>query len=438
MDLEIEPVDMDELVRETLAQLEGQVKAKGKDVELRPDVPAGLPPVETDRAKLKQVIINLVGNALKFTDAGEVAVIVEAEDGLARAIHVRDTGIGIPQDRLDAIFEAFQQADSTTSRKYGGTGLGLTISRSICQMLGYEVDVSSEPGEGSTFTIRFTEGPRARSEDEEPAAEVVVEPEERPARATSVRGFTVLVIDDDADSRVLMTHYLQDFGCDVIAASSAPEGLRLARERRPDLITLDLMMPEMDGWEALRKMKEDPDLREIPVVVVSIVASEDRGSLLGAVDLVTKPVEREDLLRVLWRNLLRHQEGRVMLVEDEEDTRVLLRTYLEDAGLDVVEAANGAEALRTLGRDSPDAIVLDLMMPVMDGMTFLERLREMPEYLGIPVIVVTAKDLSEEDREELHAKASGVIEKGDGVEDRLREYLGLIFRLKGQEQDAGA
>ncbi|HSR41869.1 MAG TPA: response regulator, partial [Longimicrobiales bacterium] len=358
----------------------------------------------------------------------------------ARAIHVRDTGIGIPQDRLDAIFEAFQQADSTTSRKYGGTGLGLTISRSICQMLGYEVDVDSEPGEGSTFTIRLAEGPRARPEAGEPAAapEEVAAPERRPARATSVRGFTVLVIDDEADSRVLMTHYLQDFGCDVLTASSAPEGIRLAREKRPDLITLDLMMPEMDGWEALRKMKDDPELREIPVVVVSIVASEDRGSLLGAVDLVTKPVEREDLLRVLWRNLLRHQEGRVMVVEDEEDTRELLRNYLEDAGLDVVEAANGAEALRTLGRDSPDAIVLDLMMPVMDGMTFLERLREMPEYVGIPVIVVTAKDLTEDDREELHNKASGVIEKGEGVEERLREYLGLIFRLKMQEQDAGA
>ena len=452
MELEIEEVDLDEMVRETLAQLEGQVRAKkGDRVELRPEVPDGLETLETDRAKLKQVIINLVGNALKFTEDGEVAVIVEAggNGNKARAIHVRDTGIGIPEDRLEAIFEAFQQADSSTSRKYGGTGLGLTISRSICQMLGYDMDVSSEVGEGSTFSILLgpdraeaeidDEAPQA--EEEEPGGEEDEEEETRDVVVgpphSAVRGFKVLVIDDEADSRVLMTHFLRDFGCDVVTAASAEEGLAMAREESPDLITLDLMMPEVDGWETLRTLKEDPELRDIPVVVVSIVAAENRGSLLGAVDLVNKPVEREDLLRVLWRNLLRKQGGRVLVVEDDPDARTLFRDFLEDAGLEVVTAENGADALQVIGRESPDAIVLDLMMPVMDGLTFLEKLRERSEYVGIPVIVVTAKDLDEEETEILQDHASGVVSKGDeDVEGRLREYLGTIVQL--QEHDAGA
>jgi len=447
MELDLESVDLDELVRETLAQLEGQVKAKGKSVRLRPEVPPGLEPVETDRAKLKQVVINLVGNALKFTEEGEVAVIVEAEGTRPRKIHVRDTGIGIPPDRLEAIFEAFQQADSSTSRKYGGTGLGLTISRSICKMMGYDLGVESEVGKGSTFSIQLAEEAPARPEDEGSGGGESAEaaPDEG-ARGRGIRKsredgrsripeFKVLVIDDEADSRIVMKHYLRDFGCEVVTASSASEGIELARKTDPDLITLDLMMPEMDGWETLRALKDDPELRGIPVVVVSIVASENRASLLGAVDLVSKPVEREDLLRVLWRNLLHRSAERVMVVEDDPDARELFRTYLEGVGMDVVAAGNGSEALRMIGQESPDAIVLDLMMPVMDGMTFLQRLREIPEFIGIPVIVVTSKELTAEDREELQEKASAVIQKGEQVEDRLKDFFESIFARGGAERE---
>jgi len=450
MELEIEEVDLDELVRETLAQLEGQVRSKGKDVDLRPEVPRDIEPLRTDRAKLKQVIINLVGNALKFTEEGEVAVIVESgENGsYPRKLHISDTGIGIPDDRLEAIFEAFQQADASTSRKYGGTGLGLTISQSICQMLEYEVDVESEVGVGSTFTIDL--GPPAswRGESGEEAVEEVEHPDlpdapvveedgsQQEEVGDGIRNFEVLVIDDEADSRTLMRHFLEEFGCQVTTAASGREGIERARTVVPDLITLDLMMPEMDGWETLRTLKGDPDLKEIPVVVVSIVAGENRGSLLGAVDLINKPVEREDLLRVLWRNLLRTQGvGRVLVVEDDEDTRTVMEEYLEEAGLEVSTAENGADALRLLGRDAPDAVVLDLMMPVMDGMTFLEKLRAQPEYTGLPVIVVTAKELTSEERQRLHEMASGIVPKGEDVEVQLREYLGTLFHL--EEETAG-
>ena len=366
-------------------------------------------------------------------------------------------------------------------------------------MLGYELDVSSEMGVGSTFTIRLQPSATGRHEDrvsargESAVREAreggTVEEEEEPVGArtgssgvdeeagpggdgdrrgggrrqrqketataatggagdatqgaptadrhgvtSAARGFKVLVIDDENDSRVLMRHFLQDFGCEVVTAQSAEEGLTLARTHRPDLITLDLMMPETDGFETLRTLKEDPALREIPVVVVSIVASENRGSLLGAVDLINKPVEREDLLRVLWRNLLRRQGGRVLLVEDDPEARTLYAEYLEEAGLEVVTAENGAEALQMLSRESPDAIVVDLVMPVMDGVTFLDKLREIPEYVGIPAIVVTGRELEGDEREKISQQVSGIIQKDvEDVEDRLRDYLGTIFPLKSQE-----
>jgi PAS domain S-box-containing protein len=435
MELEIEPTDLAELVGETLGQLEGRVTER--DVALVAAVPEGLNPLDTDASKLKQVIINLVGNALKFTEHGSVTVrAIPAADGVTpAALAVEDTGIGIPEDRLQAIFDAFQQADGTTSRKYGGTGLGLAISRSICQLLGYHVDVTSVVGEGSTFTIHLG-APAPHPDPEEPGARAQREQELSPEEARqsmsthAIRDFKVLVVDDELDSRVLMAHLLEDFGCTVLNAASGEEGIEMAREHRPDLITLDLMMPGMTGWEALRVLKDDDDLREIPVVVVSIVAKEGgRGRLLGAVDLITKPVEREALLRVLWRNLVRQKGGRVLLVEDDDATREVLEEYLTEAGLEVRGVSNGLEALQAVEQEAPDAVLLDLMMPVMDGMTFLDRLRDNPYHAGLPVIVLTAKDLTAEEKEQLAEKASGVIMKGESVEERLREVLGSLFPL---------
>ncbi|HSG48183.1 MAG TPA: PAS domain S-box protein, partial [Longimicrobiales bacterium] len=326
MELDIEEVDLAGLVRETVQQLEGQ--AQERRVDLGWSAPGPLHPVETDRAKLKQVIINLVGNALKFSAGGRVTVTIHATpQGHPTAIAVEDTGIGIPRERLAAIFEAFQQADGGTTRHYGGTGLGLTISRSICQLMGYDLEVESEVGKGSVFSIRLEGGSRPeRAEgdahphpaDDEPAPEVATAPDGPEVGQT--HDFKVLVVDDESDSRVLMTHYLRDFGCRVFTAGTAREGIELARREQPDLITLDLMMPGMSGWEALHRLKEDMATRHIPVVVVSIAAQEGRGRLLGAVDLLTKPVEREDLLRVLWRNLVRRRGGRILLVEDDRAT----------------------------------------------------------------------------------------------------------------------
>ncbi len=329
MELELAPVDLAQLVGETLSQLEGQVR--DKDVALRAEVPEGLAPLDTDGGKLKQVIINLVGNSLKFTKSGEVVVHVSVGPDPTRpsSVAVMDTGIGIPDDRLQAIFEAFQQADGSTTRKFGGTGLGLTISRSLCRLMSYDLTVESTVGQGSAFTI-VMEPTRAKlpalpavdaEPDEQPADDEAAPTEDAEGAKKQVpdrrfAGRTVLVIDDESDSRVLMGHWLEELGCRVIMAKDGLEGLRLARQERPDLITLDLMMPKMSGWEVLQFLKNDPDLSYIPVVVASIVAKDGNDQFLGTVDLLNKPVDREELLQVLWRNLP-ERTGRILVVDDD-------------------------------------------------------------------------------------------------------------------------
>ena len=434
MELQIESVDLRRLVRDTLQQLEGQVK--DRPVELMGEVPEEVDLLETDPAKLKQVIINLIGNAVKFTERGSVTVRVDtARDGRTPTrIAVQDTGIGIPPERLDAIFEAFQQADGSTSRRFGGTGLGLTISRSICHLLGYDLKVHSRLGEGSTFSIEFGLEPEpVLAERIVPAERASPAPVSWPggAAARSIRDFKVLVVDDEDDSRFLLTQYLEEFGCQVITADRAEKGIELARQVHPDLITLDLLMPGMSGWDALKKIKADPLIRDIPIVVVSIVAGEARGRLLGALDIVTKPVEREDLLRVLWRNLGRKRGARVLIVDDDSDTRALLEDYLDAVGLEVISAANGRDAFEVLAKEVPDVILLDLTMPIMDGMTFLDHLRGDPYHAGLPVIVLTSRDLSAQELQKLEEKASSVIMKSEEVEERLHEVLGSLFPISG-------
>ena len=481
MELIIEDVDLAQLCVETVQQLEGQAKLKEGAVALIADVPDEVTPVRTDSAKLKQVIINLVGNALKFTHEGSVTVRLEtAADGKTpTAIAVQDTGIGIPEDRLDAIFEAFQQAEAGTSRKYGGTGLGLALSRSICLLMGYDLIVESQVGKGSTFRIVMGERAKRQEKADDEGIDVLDDPQveapassdgpdpaaasthqetgagapakDGPPASFAAQGddgtvikplnFKVLVIDDEKDSRVLMVHYLEELGCEVITAPDGPAGILAARDHKPDLITLDLMMPGMTGWEVLKRLKADPEVRNIPVVICSIVAGEGRGRLLGAVDLITKPVEREDLVRVLWRHIARRRNPCALVVDDEPTQRMMVGQYLANLGLDVITAADGQEALEMVRGEAPDLVVLDLLMPVMDGLDFLKELRTDPAYVGLPVFVLTAKDLSEEDEQLLGELASAVVQKDEALE-RLGDLLGTVVDLSAlaerDEQTAGA
>src|ERR1051326_7149516 len=394
VELETSTVALSDLICEVLAQFESQVK--GKEVALLSQLPPVIAPLVTDAVKLKQVIINLVANALKFTEHGSVTVRVTAEANTNRPtrIDVIDTGIGIAQDRLSAVFEAFQQADASTARKYGGTGLGLTISQALCELMGYPLEVQSEVGKGSTFSIVLV----SRAEFPGVAQPAVAPGPPPAAQPTPVqvpvdfKEKLVLVIDDEFDARMLVTHMVEEFGCKVVAASSGDQGLRMAREFRPNLITLDLLMPEMSGWDVLKTIKADAQLRDIPVIVVSIVARENRGKILGAVDVLEKPLAREELLAALRRTL--RTERKLLVVDDDEDARRLIAAYLSEEGYEIQTAVNGREALDVLERFSPDLVILDLLMPVMDGMAFLDAIRADPRWRHLPVIIITAKVLS--------------------------------------------
>lgn len=309
-ELDLGPTTLDSLVEETICQMEGLVH--GKDIRLLTDVPETVAVVETDAGKLKQVLINLIGNALKFTAQGSVTVrvVTEPSSHVPVCIEVADTGIGIPADRLETVFEAFQQADNSTARKYGGTGLGLTISRAMCHLMGYRLTVQSTVGVGTTFMIDMGATPLNPASPSRPMPLIPLAADDAPPTSTaaaegpdSLVKPLVLIIDNEVDSRILLAHYIEEAGYRTLTADSGASGLRLARQYTPDIITLDLEMPEMNGWDVLKEFKGDPKLKNIPTIVISISARENRSKLPGAAALLDKPVPREELLRILATQL---------------------------------------------------------------------------------------------------------------------------------------
>ena len=305
MELETSEVDLGALVAETVEQLE--TGADEQRLRIAVDVPADLPPLRTDVGKLKQILINLLGNALKFTQEGEVRVTVEADPATRRAtrISVRDTGIGIPPERLAAIFDSFQQGDSGISKRYAGTGLGLAISRSLADVLGFDLTVESEVGAGSTFSLVLTPARAGAAPEPAPEEPEPRDPEDPDSDSRRLDQRVALVIDDSTDSRILLSRQLTDLGFEVRTARDGIAGLRLAASIVPDLITLDLRMPGMSGWECLCRMKETPGVSGIPVIVVSVVGSESRGSIPGAFEVLDKPVTQERLEAAVERLLER-------------------------------------------------------------------------------------------------------------------------------------
>ncbi|MDQ2952852.1 MAG: PAS domain S-box protein [Chloroflexota bacterium] len=300
MTLEMTEVSLEALVCQTVEEMEGQTRDRA--VSLRAELPAHVLPFETDVARMKQVLINLIGNALKFTDNGEVVVRLEVDDrGRPIRLEVRDTGIGIPPDRLDAIFNVFEQAESMITRRFGGTGLGLAISRSLCDLMGYRLEVASVEGEGTTMLIRLGSGvSRSRMRTPSALPAEIRGPGAPPVLATPR---LVLVVDDDVDARVLLGNLLDEVGCRAVSAATGVEALRLARELRPAIIFLDLLLPKISGYDVLRILKGDAVLHSTPVVIVSAVGSESRNVLAGAAAILDKPVDRDALFKVL-RTLL--------------------------------------------------------------------------------------------------------------------------------------
>lgn len=380
-----------------------------------------------DLTKLRQNLFNLLSNAAKFTHDGEITLHVSraeynGDDWLT--ISVSDTGIGIAEDRIDHVFEEFAQADSSTTRDYGGTGLGLAITRRFCKLLGGDLTARSEVGKGSTFTILIPANLPGSAEQQ--LADTPDEPTDSNTSkpmAPEQTDARILAIDDDPEALDIIKRFLVKDGFNVVTASSGEEGIRLAREIQPTAITLDVMMPGMNGWSVLRLLKADPELCNIPVIMLSMVDDRTRGCALGAVDYLTKPVDRDLLQKTLSRYHSPDDNCPVLVVEDDPATRELIVKTLTSAGWVVFEAVNGQEALDMMSTAKPGLILLDLMMPVMDGFSFIAALRLEPEWRHIPVIVNTAKDLSAADRKRLSGSVAEIMEKNAYTRDQLLEHV---------------
>ena len=410
-------------VAETVQTLVGK-KANRFELVLAPD----LGDMQSDLTKVRQILLNLLGNAAKFTEDGTITLAVSREAtraGDERIVFcVSDTGIGMTPEQLEKLFRRFQQADSSTTRRFGGTGLGLSLTKAFADLLGGEVEVASRHGRGSSFTVRLPSTYVAPLEDQSPPEADAASP----APQAALHRDLVLVIDDDADQRALMTRFLHREGFHARTATGGREGLALARELRPRAILLDVMMPGIDGWSVLSALKADPDLTDIPVVMVTFVDQRGLAASLGAADYVLKPVRWDRFKAVMDR--FRPATGTVLVIDDDDDTRARLRAFLKKDGWVVIEAENGKVGLDSVVATRPEVILLDLTMPVMDGFTFLQLLRARPDCHDIPVVVLTARDLTREDRRRLGG-ANQILHKGDVS---LRAVAERLHRLTAETE----
>ncbi len=343
-----------------------------------------------------------MSNANKFTSKGKLTLTVGRENNSRVFFRVSDTGVGMTQEQLGRLFQAFSQADASTTKRFGGTGLGLAITKHFCTMMGGDVTVESTPGKGSTFTIWLPDQGYVPEAVESPA----------PTAAADDGRATVLVVDDDSSVRSLLTRTLENEGYRVISAGNGVDALALARQHRPQAITLDVMMPKLDGWGALRALKADVELRDIPVIMVTVLNERGMAIPLGAADFVTKPVDRQRLTAILRDHCANTNNLSILVVEDNLPTREALCRTLASMGYAAYAAVNGRNGLDWLANHpTPSLILLDLMMPEMDGFEFLRELRKQPAYVDVPVIVVTAKDLTEEDIRILNGQTEKIITK---------------------------
>lgn len=431
MDLHVETFAVDDLLENVVTTIRPFIK-KSSNV-LRVEI-ENLGMMQSDKTKLRQVLFNLLSNAAKFTNDGVITLRAErhdlADEGEWITFAVADTGIGLSPEQQEEIFAPFTQADTSTTRKYGGTGLGLAISRRFCNMMGGDITVQSDVGAGAIFTAHLPAQAKmgateqARLDDE---------------LDTAVAGQdnVVLVIDDDPMARDLLQRHLEKVGFRVQTAASGAEGLALAATLKPTVITLDVLLPSIDGWTVLAQLKADPALADIPVIIVSMLEDEQMGFALGASDYLVKPIDRKQLITVVQKYQTHHlpnEQPAILVVEDDNTTRELVRRTLRKNGWEIWEATNGRTALTLLADHTPDLILLDLMMPEMDGFQFVAALRQNAAWQAIPVIVVTAKDLSREEQQQLNGDVAQVLQKG--LYDRQELLQNITTLVTGYAQSA--
>lgn len=445
--LYLEDIKLPELISDVVDTISPLMKVNNNKLVV--DCHEGLGSIHIDVPKFRQALINILGNAAKFTHDGQVTLSVDREmtpiEGIGSGwivIHVKDTGIGISEEQQDKLFKAFTQADNSTTREYGGTGLGLVISRSICRLMGGDLTVSSQLGRGSEFCIRIPAQVTATEaeiiEEESVASEKLPIPERhrfaserRELEERREKVAVILVIDDDISAADLLKRTLGQGGFQVESAVSGEEGLRKARELVPDLILLDILISDVIGWPILTQLKQDPALAHIPVVMHSVLDERNTAFSLGATDYLTKPTNNRQLLDTVIRNVRRPEGATILVIDDDVDTRRLMRMVFENEGWNVAEEVDGKLGLMRVIENPPSAIVLDLNMPRMSGEEFLASLKEKPEFRDIPVFALTGKDLSEDERNELLKHVDMIVEKGphslDILLGKIREFVHETF-----------
>lgn len=438
MELYLETFDISAMAEDVVTTLQPLVDKNNNTLKIQFENELGS--MHADLTKVRQSLFNLLSNACKFTQQGTITLTVsrgrggdgenystsiQQEESIGTSssslpvispdwitFQVTDTGIGMTSEQMSRLFEAFTQADASTTRQYGGTGLGLAITKKLCQMMGGDVTVESEVGKGSTFTIHLPT--------------IVLDPKAQPTPSLPLKSTpvplgakTILVIDDDSTVHDLMHRFLSKEGFRVASAFSGEEGLLLAQELQPDAITLDVMMPRMDGWAVLSGLKANPELAHIPVIMLTIVDNKNIGYALGASDYLTKPIDRDRLGAILKKYRGERHPCRLLLVEDDAPTREMMRRMLEKEQWTVMEAENGQVALEHIANQQPELILLDLMMPQMDGFTFVNVLQQNEAWRSIPVVILTAKEITAEDRQQLNGYVENILEKGAYTREEL-------------------
>jgi len=422
---------------------------------------ANVPPtIETDEQRLQQVLKNLLSNAFKFTDSGSVKLRVAvaedrqfASEALTKAetvlaFSVSDSGIGIPEDKLRLIFEAFQQADGTTSRRYGGTGLGLSISREIARLLGGEIVLSSAPGRGSTFTLFLPLTPPTASQSPssarsngtamaDPNATLIRAPSAAMALSASADDrhaitpgdHVVLIIEDDAMFASVLLELAREQGFKGLIATDGAAALALAHRYKPQAITLDIGLPDMDGWALLDLLKHDPRTRHVPIHVISVDDQRKRGLRAGAFGFLEKPVDRDALMTALsrTRDFIDRPVKTLLLVEDDAKQRMSIEELIGDGAVDVTGVGSAEAALEAIQARRFDCAIVDLGLPDLPGAELIERIRKTKGGEQLPIVVYTGQDLTKAQERRLESMASTVIVKGEGSSDKLLDETALFL-----------
>ncbi len=439
MTLYLENFEIAAMIQDVITTVKPLAKKNTNRLEAHYNFDIGI--MRADMTKVRQILFNLISNACKFTENGVVVLEVSQifkEGNRWILFRVTDTGIGMTPDQMQNLFKEFTQADSSTTRKYGGTGLGLAISKRFAEMMGGDITVTSDFGRGTQFTVRLPSEVIDKDLESKPAvfipATMPVMTQILPEISMAKEG-TVLIIDDDLEQLDILSRFLQKEGFNIATASSGEEGLQKAKTIRPTAITLDVMMPKSDGWSVLTALKSDPELTNIPVIMLSVIDDKNMGYALGVTDYITKPVDKDQLLAVLKKYKKEQPSAPLLVVEDDPATRELVARMLEKEGCEVQLAENGRVALNKVKEKMPCLVLLDLMMPEMDGFEFITELRKVPAWRFIPVVVITSKDLTREEQDYLKGNVQKIFQKGGYKGDELLREIrdqvqGIVSRKK--------